>query len=168
MDATGGDGEARARVERLLRAAARLVDPADPLHREALAVLPAETGLSPEGVALALGCSVERGASDEELGRLLAPVAFGAGWFLRLASSPWTAAMLLLEIASFAAWMTALSEMKLSAAFPMSAIGYVLVIVTGWTLFHEPASLTQALGGAIILAGVWLIGRGGPEEAGPR
>ena len=104
----------------------------------------------------------------KELGRLLAPVAFGAGWFLRLASSPWTAAMLLLEIASFAAWMTALSEMKLSAAFPMSAIGYVLVIVTGWTLFHEPASLTQALGGAIILAGVWLIGRGGPEEAGPR
>ena len=74
MDATGGDGEARARVERLLRAAARLVDPADPLHAEALAVLPAETGLSREGVELALGCSVERGASDEQLGRLLASV----------------------------------------------------------------------------------------------
>ena len=102
------------------------------------------------------------------LGRLLAPTAFGPDWFLQLASSPWTVAMLLLEAASFAAWMTALSEMKLSAAFPMSAIGYVLVIVTGWTLFHEPASLMQAIGGAIILAGVWLIGRGGPDEADRR
>ncbi len=77
----------------------------------------------------------------------------------------WAQAMLALEIASFAAWMTALSEMKLSAAFPMSAVSYVLIIVAGWTLFHEPANAAQVVGGGVILFGIWLIGRSEPEDA---
>lgn len=95
----------------------------------------------------------------------LAHTGFGPTWLAQLVRLPWAQAMLVLEIASFAAWMTALSDMKLSAAFPMSAVTYVLIIVSGWTLFHEPASLLQALGGAVILAGIWLIGRSEPEAA---
>ena len=50
----------------------------------------------------------------------------------------------------------------------MTALGYVLVIAAGWSLFHEPASLMQALGGAAILAGIWLIadGEAGASETG--
>jgi drug/metabolite transporter (DMT)-like permease len=55
--------------------------------------------------------------------------------------------------------------MKLSAAFPMSAVSYVMIIVAGWTVFGEPASLLQVAGGAIILAGIWMIGRSEPETA---
>ena len=112
---------------------------------------------------LSLGYQV----TAKETAQALAHTGFGWSWLVRLVSSPWAQAMLLLEIASFAAWMTALSEMKLSAAFPMSAIGYVLVIVTGWTLFHEPASLMQVVGGAIILTGIGLIGRSEPEASDP-
>jgi hypothetical protein len=60
-----------ARVRRVIAAAARVADPADPLGREARRRLPATTGLSPEGVELALATGVERGASSAELQRLL-------------------------------------------------------------------------------------------------
>jgi multidrug transporter EmrE-like cation transporter len=101
----------------------------------------------------------------KETALAMSQTAFGWGWLAHLVRQPWAQGLLLLEIASFAAWMTALSEMKLSAAFPMSAVGYVLIIVTGWTLFHEPAGLLQVVGGAIILSGIWLIGRSEPEES---
>lgn len=100
----------------------------------------------------------------KETAQALSQTAFGWPWLSQLVRLPWAQGLLVLEIASFAAWMTALSEMKLSAAFPMSAASYVLIIVTGWTLFHEPASLAQTVGGAVILAGIWMIGRSEPEE----
>lgn len=98
----------------------------------------------------------------EETARALAHTPFGPGWLLQAARTPWAQGLLVLEIASFGAWMVVLSEMKLSAAFPLSAASYVLVIVASWTLFHEPASPLQVVGGAFILAGIWTIGRGDP------
>jgi multidrug transporter EmrE-like cation transporter len=101
----------------------------------------------------------------KETAEALAPVPFGGAWLADLVRLPWAQVMLVLEIASFAAWMTALSEMKLSAAFPMSAISYVMIIAAGWPLFHEPTNVAQVLGGAVILTGIWLIGRSEPEAA---
>ncbi len=101
----------------------------------------------------------------KQTARALAHIPFGWEWLERLVQLHWAQAMLALEIASFAAWMTALSEMKLSAAFPMSAVSYVLIIVAGWTLFHEPANAAQVVGGGVILFGIWLIGRSEPEDA---
>lgn len=101
----------------------------------------------------------------KETARALSHTAFGWDWPVKLATLPWAWALLALEIVSFAAWMTALSEMKLSAAFPMSAVTYVLIIVAGWVVFHEPASVAQVIGGGVILAGIWMIGRSEPEAA---
>jgi multidrug transporter EmrE-like cation transporter len=103
----------------------------------------------------------------KQAARALAHIPFGWDWLAHLVQLHWAQAMLALEIASFAAWMTALSEMKLSAAFPMSAVSYVLIIVAGWTLFHEPATAAQVVGGVVILAGIWLIGRSEPEADAP-
>ena len=103
----------------------------------------------------------------KETAQALTHIPFGWDWFAHLVRSPWAQGMLALEIASFAAWMTALSEMKLSAAFPMSAVGYVLIVLAGWTLFHEPANAAQVVGGVIILAGIWMIGRAEPEADTP-
>ena len=94
---------------------------------------------------------------------ILSGTPFGTAWFSKLVTLPTAWTQLGLEVATFGAWMTVLSTMKLSAAFPMTALGYVLVIAASWSLFHEPASLMQALGGAAILAGIWLIADG---EAG--
>jgi multidrug transporter EmrE-like cation transporter len=79
-------------------------------------------------------------------------------WLAALARNPWTWAMLAFEAASFVTWMSILARIKLSEAFPLSAVSYVLVVAAGWLIFHEPPRLLEAVGGATILAGVWLIG----------
>lgn len=84
---------------------------------------------------------------------------FGMQWLRGLLALPWGWALVGFELAAFVAWMVVLTEIKLSEAFPLSAISYVLVIVASWTLFHETGDTLQVLGGAAILAGVWLIGR---------
>lgn len=55
---------ARARVDALLAAAARLRDPADPLGQRARRELPRATGSSSENVERALACHLEREATD--------------------------------------------------------------------------------------------------------
>lgn len=65
---------ARARVEALLKAAARIADPADRLGRRAREELPASTGLSAENVELALTEILELRPSDTELDALLGSV----------------------------------------------------------------------------------------------
>ena len=65
---------AEERVRRLVSAARRIADPADALGLEARAVLPVATGLSPEGVALALERCLETHPSDGEMAALVASV----------------------------------------------------------------------------------------------
>jgi multidrug transporter EmrE-like cation transporter len=97
--------------------------------------------------------------SAKEAAKGLAGTPFGAAWFAVLVNNHWAQALLGFEVVSFAAWMVVLAEMKLSAAFSLSALSYILVILASWTVFHEPADLMQVLGGAAILTGVWMIGR---------
>jgi multidrug transporter EmrE-like cation transporter len=96
----------------------------------------------------------------KETAMALAHTDFGLEWFVDLIRQPWAAVLIALEIASFAAWMTVLARMRLSAAFPLTALGYVLIIGVSWVAFHEPASAPQVVGGGVILTGVWLISRG--------
>ncbi|MBW8813111.1 MAG: EamA family transporter [Caulobacterales bacterium] len=109
-----------------------------------------------------LGLAYQVAAKETALA--MAPTRFGLEWFGLLFRQPWAQAMLALEVCAFAAWMTVLSEMKLSAAFPLTVIGYVLVVATSWLVFHERADLMQIMGGVIILAGIWLMGRSAPPE----
>lgn len=95
----------------------------------------------------------------KQAARALVGTPFGAAWFGALAHNHWAQALLGFELISFVAWMVVLAEMKLSAAFSLSALSYILVILASWTVFREPADVMQVVGGAAILAGVWMIGR---------
>lgn len=117
------------------------------------------------GILPVLGVGYQIAA--KETAQALKHTAFGLEWLSQLFHQPWAAVLLVLEVASFAAWMSVLARMRLSAAFPLTALGYVLIIGVSWTVFHEPANLLQVIGGAIILAGVWLIGRGDPAASDP-
>jgi hypothetical protein len=68
--AAGREG-ALARVPRVVAAGARIADPGDPLGREARERLPEVSGLSPEGVELALRDHLERAIAPEELRALV-------------------------------------------------------------------------------------------------
>jgi hypothetical protein len=84
--------EARERIERLLAAARRIADPSDPLGREARALLPASSRLSPSGVELALTRCLETRPRSDELACLLASVAAAPRAHVSLSANVFTAA----------------------------------------------------------------------------
>jgi drug/metabolite transporter (DMT)-like permease len=98
----------------------------------------------------------------EQVAHALAPVAWGLGWFAAALGSRWMQAWVVLELLTLAMWMVVLAELKLSAAFPMTAIGYVLVVGMGWIVLGEPLRPLELAGGAAILGGVWLMGHDEP------
>ena len=105
---------------------------------------------------LTLGYQIAAKASAAHL----AHAQFDLAWLISAARLPSVQLLLVLEIASFVAWMTVLAEMPLSAAFPLSAVSYVLIIAASAVVFHEPIGAMQVGGSLAILVGVWLIGRG--------
>lgn len=85
-------------------------------------------------------------------------VPVGVDWVLRALRLPWGQAMIVMELFNFAAWMVVLAEIKLSSAFSISALSYVMVILASWTIFHEHVGLLEIIGSAAIVGGVLLIG----------
>jgi hypothetical protein len=90
---------ARARVERLLRAARVLADPTTELGRRARAELPQSTRLSPEGVELALTQCLEIAPSETELASLLGAVRPSARTLVLLPANVFVAAHRALALA---------------------------------------------------------------------
>jgi len=84
----------------------------------------------------------------------------GTAWLGHLVFAPAFTLLVVCEIASFALWMYILARMKLSEAFPLSAISYVLVVAASWGIFHEKATVMQLVGSIVVVLGVWLIARG--------
>jgi acyl-CoA reductase-like NAD-dependent aldehyde dehydrogenase len=90
----------RARVERVVAAGARLADPRDPLGEEVRRRLPGTTGLSREGVELALTRHLETSATDEDLDALLSRCARARRCHVVLAANVCTAAQRALAVAT--------------------------------------------------------------------
>jgi multidrug transporter EmrE-like cation transporter len=59
----------------------------------------------------------------------------------------------------FIAYLFALTKLDQSFAYPMFALGYVLVPVFNWVVMHEPFSVTRLIGIFVVIAGVILISR---------
>lgn len=84
---------------------------------------------------------------------------FGVAWLIKVARSAPAQMWLGVEVVALLAWLTALGELKVSEAFPLTAVEYVVVVAIGWVLFREPVTAAQVAGGLAILVGVWLLGR---------
>jgi len=63
-------------------------------------------------------------------------------------------------------WMVVLDHADLSYAHAITSLSYVSVAALSVLCLGESISLTQALGIALILAGVWFVGKSGPSGAG--
>ncbi len=57
-------------------------------------------------------------------------------------------------------WLIVLSRVKLSVAYPMVSLGYIVALFFSWYLFHEPMRLVTIAGCLVIIFGVFLISRG--------
>lgn len=79
------------------------------------------------------------------------------GWFGGLLLSPWFAAAVAAEIVCFVVWMTVLSELDLSLAFPLSAASYVFIMLMAWITFGEHLEIREIVGSLVILGGIWCL-----------
>lgn len=86
---------------------------------------------------------------------------------LRALCTPWLWVAIGCYVGAFLAWMTILQKSALSAAFPTSAIAFVIVMTASWAVFGEPVGWAKALGSAIIVIGILLLG-GGEADQPPR
>lgn len=109
-------------------------------------------------------CAVAYQISAREISTCGQDVATAGLWLGCVVHTPWLGALVVSDIGGFAAWMFVLGKMDLSAAFPMTALSYVLVIAVSWTVFSEPGGIAQVLGSAAIMAGVFLMGRTGSGD----
>ena len=74
--------------------------------------------------------------------------------------NPWVGAGILLLLAFFAAYMSALSWADLTYVLPATSLSYVLVAVIARVRFHEQISPMRWLGIAMISAGVGFVAAG--------
>ena len=78
-------------------------------------------------------------------------------WLERLLKMPFTAVAVLSEALAFILWMRVLAVTDISRALPLTAISYILIILTSWIVFDEPLLVPQIVGSALILSGVWVL-----------
>lgn len=74
--------------------------------------------------------------------------------------NPWVGIGILLLLAFFASYMSALSWADLTYVLPATSLGYVLVALIARIGFREEISLTRWLGIACIAAGVGIVAAG--------
>ena len=74
--------------------------------------------------------------------------------------NPWVACGILLLLAFFASYMSALSWADLTYVLPATSLGYVLVALAARFAFHETISVSRWLGIALITAGVGFVASG--------
>ncbi len=74
--------------------------------------------------------------------------------------NPYVALGILLLLAFFASYMSALSWADLTYVLPATSISYVLVALIAYFRFHESISPTRWLGIALITAGVGFVAAG--------
>lgn len=64
-----------------------------------------------------------------------------------------------LLFASSILWLSVISRVELSYAYPMLALGYVFVVLSSWALFQENVTPTRLVGVFFICVGVIIVSR---------
>jgi len=57
-------------------------------------------------------------------------------------------------------WLFVISKMKLSAAYPFTALMYVLIVLGSWLIFKETIHVYQWLGVSLIVVGLVFLVKG--------
>ncbi len=78
---------------------------------------------------------------------------------VQMLTSPFVLLGLFLYAVSTIFWLTVLSRVDLSYAYPMISIGYILVMILSWIFFNERLAFIRILGVLLICSGVLLISR---------
>ena len=77
----------------------------------------------------------------------------------KMATNPYVVVGLGIYLLGTVFWLTALSRVNLSFAYPFASLSYVLMLIAGWLLLDETITPMRLAGTAVIIVGVSLIAR---------
>jgi drug/metabolite transporter (DMT)-like permease len=93
----------------------------------------------------------------------MGPLTLSAGklpsMLLAMGTNPFVVIGLVVYVGSTIFWLTALSRVDLSYAYPFASLSYIAMLIASWQIFHEDISILRLAGSFIILVGVILISR---------
>ena len=81
----------------------------------------------------------------------------GGSLALRAATSPWVLLGLVVFGVSAIAWLTALSRVPLSVAYPFNALGYLVILTASIVVLHERASVLTWVGTFLVVSGLLIV-----------
>lgn len=81
------------------------------------------------------------------------------GTIWRMATNPYVIIGLSIYLAGTFFWLTALSRVQLSYAYPFASLSYILMLIASWAFLHEDISPVRLVGTAVIIVGVILVAR---------
>ncbi|MGV8918648.1 MAG: transporter [Pseudomonas sp.] len=90
----------------------------------------------------------------------LSAIAFGVDWIRAALSSVAVMVAVGCYIGSFLTWMLILRTSKLSLAFPLSSLVFVVVLLSSWLGLGESISPLHWLGVCVIIFGIVLLADG--------
>src|SRR6201989_2859724 len=81
----------------------------------------------------------------------------GGSRAVRAATSPWVLLGLVVFGVSAIAWLTALSRVPLSVAYPFNALGYLVILTASIVILHERANLLTWAGTFLVVSGLLIV-----------
>ena len=81
----------------------------------------------------------------------------GGSLALRAATSPWVLLGLVVFGVSAVAWLTALSRVPLSVAYPFNALGYLVTLTASILVLHERANVLTWVGSLLVVSGLLIV-----------
>jgi uncharacterized membrane protein len=73
--------------------------------------------------------------------------------------NPYVVIGLAIYVCSTFFWLTALSRVDLSFAYPFASLSYILMLIASWLIFHENITPLRLLGTGVIAFGVFIVSR---------
>jgi drug/metabolite transporter (DMT)-like permease len=77
----------------------------------------------------------------------------------RMGTNPYVVIGLLIYVGGTVFWLSALSRVDLSYAYPFASLSYVVMLAASWLLFRENITIMRLLGTLVVASGVFLISR---------
>jgi len=78
----------------------------------------------------------------------------------RLLLDPWVISGMMAAFLAGILWLSALTKLDLSYAYPFMSLAFVLVLILSAVLFHETLTVPKVLGVGLIMAGIIVASRG--------
>lgn len=76
-----------------------------------------------------------------------------------VASNPEVIGGICLYVLSTTLWLLVLSKVNVSVAYPFAGLGFILIVIFGWLIFHEPVSISRITGTTFIALGIYLVSK---------